>query len=227
MLAMPDQETRPQLDRLSPDDRRLVAGLRAGDEASFEELIERYHPALVRLAMSFVSSRAVAEDVAQDAWLGVLRGIDRFEGRSSLRTWLFRILVNTAKTRGVRESRSIPFAALGGRDDEGGPAVDPGRFLPADDPAFPGAWASPPRSWEGVPEAELLGRETLDVIDGAIDRLPPAQRQVIRLRDIDGLSAREVSDLLELSDANERVLLHRARSKVRRALEEYLSEDAA
>jgi len=223
---MTDHETRPELDRLSADDRRLVAGLRAGDEAAFEELIERYHPSLVRLAMSFVSSRAVAEDVAQDAWLGVLRGIGGFQGRSSLRTWIYRILVNTAKTRGVRESRSIPFASLGGREGDGEPAVDPGRFRPADD-VLPGAWLSPPRSWDGLPEAELLGRETLEVIDRAIDRLPPAQRQVIRLRDIDGFSAREVSELLDLSDANERVLLHRARSKVRRALEDYLSEDAA
>jgi RNA polymerase sigma-70 factor (ECF subfamily) len=224
---MPDHETRSELDRLSADDRRLVVALRAGDETAFEELIERYQPSLVRLAMSFVPSRAVAEDVAQDAWLGVLRGIGRFEGRSSLRTWIYRILVNTAKTRGVREARSIPFASLGRDDDDGEPAVDPARFRPADDPGLPGAWASPPRSWDGTPEATLLARETLQVIHRAIDRLPPAQRLVIRLRDIEGFSAREVSDLLDLSDANERVLLHRARSKVRQALEEYLSEDAA
>ncbi len=223
---MTDSGIEPQLERLSPDDRRLVAALRAGEEAAFEELIDRYHPALVRLAMAFVPSRAVAEDVAQDAWLGVLRGIDRFEGRSSLRTWLYRILVNTAKTRGVRESRSVPFAALAVEGDDG-PSVDPRRFRPLDDPSLPGAWASPPHSWDGLPEATLLGRETLEVIDRAIGSLPPAQQQVIRLRDVEGFSAREVSDLLELSDANERVLLHRARSKVRQALESYLSEDAA
>jgi len=120
----------------------------------------------------------------------------------------------------------VPFASIGGTGDDG-PAVDPGRFRPADDPAFPGAWALPPRSWDDVPEARLLGRETREVIDRAIDGLPPAQRRVIRLRDVEGFSAREVSDLLELSDANERVLLHRARSKVRQALEDYLSEDAA
>jgi RNA polymerase sigma-70 factor, ECF subfamily len=226
MRAMTDHQTRPELERLSPDDRRLVAALRARDERAFEELIDRYHPSLVRLAMSFVPSRAVAEDVAQDAWLGVLRGIDRFEGRSSLRTWIYRILVNTAKTRGLRESRSVPFASLAGGGDDG-PAVDPDRFRPPDDPAFPGAWAAPPRSWDEVPDAHLLGRETREVIDRAIDGLPPAQRQVIRLRDVEGFSAREVSDLLDLSDANERVLLHRARSKVRQALEDYLSEDAA
>jgi RNA polymerase sigma-70 factor (ECF subfamily) len=226
MPAMTDHETRPELERLSPDDRRLVVALRAGDERAFEELIDRYHPSLVRLAMSFVPSRAVAEDVAQDAWLGVLRGIDRFEGRSSLRTWISRILVNTAKTRGLRESRSVPFASLAASGDDG-PAVDPARFRPPDDPAFPGAWALPPRSWDDVPDAQLLGRETREVIDRAIDRLPAAQRQVIRLRDVEGFSAREVSELLELSDANERVLLHRARSKVRQALEDYLSEDAA
>jgi RNA polymerase sigma-70 factor (ECF subfamily) len=222
---MTDPLTAPGLDRSSPDDRRLIMALRDRDEAAFAELIARYNPGLVRLATSFVGSRTVAEDVAQDAWVGVLRGIDRFEGRSSLRTWIYRILVNTAKTRGVRESRSVPFTALSG-SEERGPSVDPDRFLPADDPALPHRWASLPRSWEDVPEAALLGRETRQVIDTAIDGLPPAQRSVIQLRDIEGFSAREVSDLLELSDVNERVLLHRARSKVRQALEDYLSARA-
>jgi RNA polymerase sigma-70 factor (ECF subfamily) len=209
----------------SPDELRLIAALRARDEAAFAELIERYHASLVRLAMSFVSSRAVAEEVAQEAWIGVLRGIDRFEGRSSLRTWIYRILTNTAKTRAEREARSVPFASLAGADD--GPAVDPERFLPADHSQWPGHWASLPRRFDDVPEARLLSGETLAVIEAALDRLPPNQREVVRLRDVEGFTSSEVCDLLDLSEANQRVLLHRGRSKVRQALEDYLSEDAA
>ena len=202
-----------------------MAALRARDEAAFAELIERYHTSLVRLAMSFVSSRAVAEEVAQEAWVGVLKGIDRFEGRSSLRTWIYRILTNTAKTRAQREARSIPFASLGG-DGEDGPAVDPDRFLPADDAHGAGHWASFPRRWDDMPEARLLGSETQDVIRQAIERLPLSQGEVIRLRDVEGFSSAEVCELLSLSEANQRVLLHRARSKVRAALESYLDGDA-
>jgi RNA polymerase sigma-70 factor, ECF subfamily len=198
----------------SDPDARCLERLRAGDEAAFMELVERYHAALVRLARSFVSSRAVAEEVAQETWLGVLNGLDRFEGRSSLKTWIFRILVNRAKTRGERESRSVPFSSLEGGD--GGPSVDPDRFVEA------GAWASPPRSWEGEPEGRLLAGEARQVIDAAIETLPTAQRQVITLRDIEGLDAAEVVDVLDISDGNQRVLLHRARSKVRQALEDYL-----
>ena len=188
------------------------------------ELIDRYQASLVRVAMMYVGSRAVAEDVVGETWLGVLRGIDGFQGRSSLRTWIFRILTNTAKTRAQRERRSIPFASLG--DDDDGPAVDPDRFLPPGDPAA-GAWASPPRGWDDLPEATLLSAETRSVIDAAIDQLPPTQREVIRLRDVEGFSSGEVRALLELSETNQRVLLHRARSKVRAALERYLSEDTA
>ena len=202
-----------------------MAALRARDEAAFAELIERYHTSLVRLAMSFVSSRAVAEEVAQEAWVGVLKGIDRFEGRSSLRTWIYRILTNTAKTRAQREARSIPFASLGG-DGEDGPAVDPDRFLPADDAHWAGHWASFPRRWDDLPEARLLGGETQDVIRQAIERLPYNQGEVIRLRDVEGFSSAEVCELLSLSEANQRVLLHRARTKVRAALESYLDGDA-
>jgi RNA polymerase sigma-70 factor (ECF subfamily) len=186
-------------------------------------LIDRYQTSLVRVAMMYVGSRAVAEDVVGETWLGVLRGIDRFQGRSSLRTWIYRILTNTAKTRAQRERRSIPFASLADGDD--GPAVDPDRFLPPGDPAA-GAWASPPRGWDGLPEATLLGAETRSVIDAAIEQLPPTQREVIRLRDVEGFSSGEVRLLLELSETNQRVLLHRARSKVRAALERYLAEDA-
>jgi RNA polymerase sigma-70 factor, ECF subfamily len=208
----------------SPEEQRLVEALRARDEAAFAELIERYHSSLVRLAMSFVSSRAVAEEVAQEAWVGVLKGIDRFEGRSSLRTWIYRILTNTAKTRAQREARSIPFASLGSGEDE--PSVDPDRFLPAGDAHWAGHWASYPRRWDDLPEARLLGGETQDVIRKAIDKLPHNQGEVIRLRDVEGFSSAEVCDLLSVSEANQRVLLHRARAKVRAALESYLDGDA-
>jgi RNA polymerase sigma-70 factor (ECF subfamily) len=223
MPTMTDPRPPSPLATGSPDERRLIEALRERDEDAFAELVERYHASLVRLAMSFVSSRAVAEDVAQEAWVGVLRGIDRFEGRSSLRTWIYRILVNTAKTRAMREARSIPFSSLGGDDD--GAAVDPDRFLPPDDPRWPGHWTSFPQRWDELPESRLLGSETRAVIDTAIARLPATQRQVITLRDVQGFSSAEVRDLLELSEANQRVLLHRARSKVRRALEAHLSED--
>jgi RNA polymerase sigma-70 factor (ECF subfamily) len=198
-------------ERLSREDASLVEGLRAGDEAAFRALMREYGGAMLRVAQMYVSSRAVAEDVVQDAWIGVLRGIDRFEGRSSLKTWLFRIVANTAKTRGVREARSIPFASLGD-DSEGG--VDPDRFLGSGE-RFPGHWAVPP-------EGRVLAAEAMGVIERAIDTLPPAQRAVITLRDIQGLSSGEVRNALDLTETNQRVLLHRARSKVRSALEEYM-----
>ena len=195
---------------MSAEDARLVEGLRAGDEAAFKEVMRLYGAAMLRVAQMYVSSRAAAEDVVQDAWIGVLRGIGRFEGRSSLKTWLFRIVANTAKTRGVREARSVPFSSLG--DDEG--AVDADRFL-GDDSRFPGHWAVPP-------EGRVLAGEALEVIAQAIERLPSTQRTVITLRDIQGLSSEEVRNALDLSETNQRVLLHRARSKVRSALEEYM-----
>ena len=202
-----------------------MMALRARDEAAFAELIDRYHSSLVRLAMSFVSSRAVAEEVAQEAWVGVLKGIDRFEGRSSLRTWIYRILTNTAKTRAQREAHSIPFASLGGGGEDE-PSVDPDRFLPADNAHWAGHWASYPRRWDDVPEARLLGGETQEVIRQAIDKLPYNQGEVIRLRDVEGFTSAEVCELLSISEANQRVLLHRARTKVRAALEGYLAGDA-
>jgi RNA polymerase sigma-70 factor (ECF subfamily) len=205
---------------LSPEDARLVEGLRAGDEAAFAALMREYGAGMLRVAQMYVSSRAVAEEVVQEAWLGVLRGIGRFEGRSSLKTWLFRIVANTAKTRGVREARSIPFSALADeRDDE--PSVDPDRFLGAGE-RFPGHWAVPPESWAGAPEGRLLAEEALDVIERQIERLPPAQRAVITMRDVQGFTSEEVCNALDVTETNQRVLLHRARSKVRNALEEYM-----
>jgi RNA polymerase sigma-70 factor (ECF subfamily) len=196
---------------LSPSDARLVDGLRAGDEEAFRSLMREYGAAMLRVAQMYVPSRAVAEEVVQEAWLGVLKGIGRFEGRSSLKTWLFRIVANTAKTRGVRESRSVPFSSLGGDDDA---AVDPDRFLGPGE-RFPGHWALPP-------EGHLLAQEAMEVIAREIDRLPPAQRAVITLRDVQGFISEEVRNALDLTETNQRVLLHRARSKVRSALEEYM-----
>jgi RNA polymerase sigma-70 factor (ECF subfamily) len=202
-----------------PDpDADLLARLRCGDEAAFLELVQRYGPVMHRLAMSYVRSPAVAEEVVQDAWIGVLGSLTRFEGRSSLRTWLLRILANRARTRGAKEARCLPFSAQA-RDDE--PAVDPDRFQ-GPDGRFPGGWAAFPTPWDSVPEERLLARETLAEIDAAIRGLPPRQQEVIVLRDVEGWSAEEVCDALDLTPANQRVLLHRARSRVRAGLERYL-----
>jgi RNA polymerase sigma-70 factor (ECF subfamily) len=205
---------------VAADERALVQALRRGDEAAFEELVRMYHASLLRVARLYVSSPSVAEEVVQETWVGVLNGIGRFEGRSSLKTWIFRILTNTAKTRGIREGRSVPFSSL--QDEElSGPTVDPERFFPPDHSVAPGAWATPPVP---LPEQVLLADETLRVVGTAIEALPPAQRAVITLHDVEGWSADEIRNALELTETNRRVLLHRARAKVRRALEEYAAE---
>jgi RNA polymerase sigma-70 factor (ECF subfamily) len=200
----------------SKAERRLVRALRQGDERAFSSLIDQYHVSLVRMAMCYVLDRAVAEEVAQETWLAVITGIERFAGRCSLKTWLFTILTNRAKTRGKREGRSIPFSALDGGDD---PAVDLERF--ASDGPWQGHWASPPRRWDDSPEHRLLAGETQAVVASAIAALPATQRQVITLRDVEGWSAAEVCTLLGLAETHQRVLLHRARSRVRGALERY------
>ena len=199
-------------------EHRLVQSLKAGDERALASLIDDYSSSLLRVATAYVSSRAVAEEVVQETWLGVIAGLDRFQGRSSLKTWIFRILTNTASTRGQRERRSLPFSSLGG-DDEHGATIDPDRFFPPDH-RYPGGWHLAPAAW-AMPEDGLLSGETRDVILAAIEKLPPAQRAVIALRDIEGWPAEEVCDALELSQGNQRVLLHRGRSKVRLALERY------
>jgi RNA polymerase sigma-70 factor (ECF subfamily) len=206
------------------EDLALVERLRAGDESAFMELVDQLQPTMLRVARMYVSTTAVAEEVVQDAWLGVLRGLHSFEGRSSLRTWIFRILTNIAKTRGQREGRSLPFASLAG-DDLDAPAVDPGRF---DSPegSSRGRWSTLPDDWTGIPEERLLGHETLDVIGRVIASLPPMQAEVIRLRDALGWTSEEVRNALDLTETNQRVLLHRARAKVRSALERYLSSEA-
>ncbi len=206
------------------DEAHLIESLRQRDEGAFAALIERYHASLLRLAQLYVADRAAAEEVVQDTWLGVLKGIDRFEGRSSLKTWLFRILTNLAKTRGVRESRSLPFSALWEAEAEPfEPAVDPDRFAPAGEADGPRQWVAAPQGWGEHPEDRLLSTETQAVIRRAIEALPPAQREVITLRDLEGWSSEEVCNTLSISETNQRVLLHRARSKVRRALEQYLN----
>ncbi len=206
------------------DDAALVERLRAGDEAAFTELIDRFGASMLRVARLHVRDRAVAEEVVQETWLAVLNGIDRFEGRSSLKTWLFRILSNRAKTRGEREGRSVPFSAIAATDAaaESEPAVDADRFQGPDAPQWPYHWSAPPRPWT---QEKVIERETLGVVKEAISELPDTQREVIRLRDVEGWSAEEVADVLELSDVNQRVLLHRARSKVRSALEMYLTPE--
>jgi RNA polymerase sigma-70 factor (ECF subfamily) len=199
---------------MPPDeDAELLRALRAGDEGAYMTLVDKYGPSLLRVAMMYVSSRAVAEEVVGDTWLAVVTGLERFEGRSSLKTWLFRILTNKAKTRGQREARTRPFSAFDG--DEEGTAVDVDRF------ARDGHWVAPP---SGVPEERLLAGEAQAVVDEAIAALPPNQRAVITLRDVEGLSAEEACNVLGLSETNQRVLLHRARAKVRSAFEEYLEQ---
>ena len=195
------------------DDRRTVEALRRGDEEVFAALVGRYSRAMLRVASTYVRSPSVAEEVVQEACLGVVAGIDRFEGRSSLKTWIFRILANVAQTRGAREARTVPFSSF---ETEGEPAVDPDRFFED------GFWSSPPRPWD-APEERLVSREIRDVIARAIETLPPMQRAVISLRDVEGWSSEEVRNVLELSETNQRVLLHRARSRVRGELERYLT----
>jgi RNA polymerase sigma-70 factor (ECF subfamily) len=195
-----------------------LAALRRGDEAAFQSLIQRYHGPMLRLAMAYVKDRQVAEDVVQESWLTCLRRLDDFEGRSSLKTWIFGIVINVARARRRKEVRILPFTSLWRRDDSDSrrPTVDQSRF------GADGMWRSAPRSWDNLPESKVLGMETLEHVKAAIDKLPPKQREVIVLRDVTGLGADEVAGLLGLSSANQRVRLHRARAAVRKSLEEYM-----
>jgi RNA polymerase sigma-70 factor, ECF subfamily len=207
---------------LSAEDQELLEALRRGEEAAFVRLVESLHGSMLRLAMLHVGDRAVAEEVVQEAWLGVLKQLNRFEGRSSLKTWVLRIVSNRAKTRAVRERRTVPFSALAGADPEADePLVDPDRFLPGGH-RWAGHWASPPASWREVPEDLLLSRETMGEVERAVAALPATQQAVLVLRDVEGLSAAEACQLLGLTEGNQRVLLHRCRAKVRATLERYL-----
>jgi RNA polymerase sigma-70 factor, ECF subfamily len=194
--------------------------LRAGDEATFAALVEEHSPALLALARNYVRTRALAEEVVQDTWLGVIRGLDRFEGRASLKTWIYRICINTAKTVGQREARAVPFSSVVEAEAADEVCVDPSRFFSDDHSQFPGHWALGPTPWE-LPDERLLSGELRSVVLAAIEKLPPSQREVIILRDLSGWSSEEVCELLEISSANQRVLLHRARTKVREAIEAY------
>jgi RNA polymerase sigma-70 factor (ECF subfamily) len=199
-------------------DEELVERLRAGDGDAFAELVRRYHRLMLRIARGYVRTDAVAEEVVQESWLAVLRGIERFEGRSSFKTWLLRIVANRAMTQGVKEARSVPFASLE-EEDEDAPSVSPERFHPAGEPGA-GAWSAPPEPW---PEDQVLAGETRAVIEQAIEELPPLQRAVVWMRDVEGWTSEEVQEALGISAVNQRVLLHRGRQKVRAALEAYLS----
>ena len=195
-------------------DASLLRRLRDGDEQAFTALIERYNASMLRLAMSFVTSRAVAEEVVQDTWLAVLRGLDRFEERSSLRTWLFTILVNRARTTGVREARSVPVG-------DAGPAVDAARFGPS------GGWAVPPEHWIEEAENRIDAVKLSELLRIGLDSLPVRQREVVLLRDVETLTSAEVCQVLAISEANQRVLLHRGRSKLRQLLETELGGGGA
>jgi RNA polymerase sigma-70 factor, ECF subfamily len=206
-----------------PDDHALVERLRRGDEQAFMELVAQWSPSMLRVARMYVPSAAVAEEVVQETWLAVLTGLGRFEERSSLRTWVFSILVNRARTRGERERRTVPFAALAREEAEGDvAAVDPERFVRSGDAI--GSWAAPPVRWWEDPERALASDEAVRRIEEEIARLPEMQRLVITMRDVAGLSSEEVRNALDISETNQRVLLHRARAKVRAALEDYYAD---
>ena len=205
-----------------PEEIGLLERLRQGDEAAFASLVDRHHGSLLRLAMAYVSDHSIAEEVVQETWIGVLEGVDRFEGRSSLKTWIFRILTNKAKTRGVRESRHVSFSPLAAsQENPEEPAVDPTRFQTTGH--WAGYWVSYPQPWdENTPEKLLLSQEGTTFLEQAIEALPGKLRQIIVMRDVEGLSSDEACNILGISETNQRVLLHRARSRVRKALEKYL-----
>lgn len=203
------------------DDATLVAGVLAHDEATFTRLVQAWTPTMRHVARAHVSTDASADEVVQDTWLAVLQGIERFRQQASLKTWVFRILVNTAKTRGVRERRTVPVSSLSPDD---GPTVDPARFRGPDDP-YPGHWRSFPDPWP-TPETGAQQSDVRAVVAEAIGSLPDRQRTVITLRDVQGFDADEVCDLLDISPGNQRVLLHRARAAVRARLELYYGSAA-
>jgi RNA polymerase sigma-70 factor (ECF subfamily) len=204
-----------------PPELALVAALRQGDEMTFAALLDAWSPGLLRTARSYVADPHTAEDVVQETWLAVLRGLDRFEGRAALRTWTYQILVNIAKARGQRDARVVPESSL----EVDGPTVDPSRFRGADEP-YPGHWRTAPEPWP-TPEANALDAETRRQLEAALDSLPIRQRAVITLRDVEGYEADEVCRILDITPGNQRLLLHRARSSVRAALAAYLNPESA
>lgn len=205
-----------------PPDEVLVAALRAGDEDMFGRVLDAWSSSMLRLARSFVSTHATAEEVVQDTWLAVLNGLPRFAGRAAFRTWVYRILVNTAKKRGVRERRTLPWSSV---DADGGPTVDPDRFRGPED-RYPGGWREFPAPWVS-PEERALNAEVQAVLAAILDELPDRQRAVLSLRDLEDHTGPEVCDLLDITPANQRVLLHRARAAVRERLAGYLAKGVA
>ncbi len=206
------------------DERDFLAALRAGDESAFTRLVGSHHNSLIRMARMYVRTQEVAEEVVQETWLGVLKGLNQFEGRCSLKTWIFQILLNRARTRGEREGRMIPFSVLfDAQSDPGEPAVDPSQFN-ENDPEWPGGWVTQPRNWGSTPEQELLAAEFRACVESAIATLPANQKEVITLRDVQGWTSEEVCNVLGISETNQRVLLHRGRSKVRQILDEYFGD---
>jgi RNA polymerase sigma-70 factor, ECF subfamily len=207
-------------ERSGDADVLLLAALRRGDESAFSRLVDQHHASMMRVARLYVASVAAAEEVAQEAWLGVLQGLARFEGRCTVKAWIFAIVANCAKSRGIRDRRTVPLSSLAA-DDEDGASVDADRFLDESHPRWPGHWAQPPEPWGAD---DLVARETLEAIAAAMETLPPMQRAVMTMRDVEGLGSDDTCQVLGISEANQRVLLHRARSKVRQALESYMHE---
>lgn len=206
---------------LTSDEQKLIARLRKGDEGAFDELVNKHHGALIRMAMGHVADREVAEEVVQDTWMAVIEGLDRFEGRSSLRTWIFGILIHKAKDRGVREKRHTTFSAFESFDDETEEAVDPSRFHQSGE--WAGHWAFPPQPWDDqTPEKLLASRQAVHAMQRAIDVLPPTLKDVLILRDVEGVEATEVCEMLKITETNLYVRLHRARERVRVAVEAYM-----
>jgi RNA polymerase sigma-70 factor, ECF subfamily len=203
------------------DESALIAALRKGDEAAFAQLVDQHTPSMLRVARGYVPSREIAEEVVQETWIALLKGIDNFEGRSSLRTWLFAVMINVAKARGVRERRDADAAVSAFT----GGTVDPARFRIADDP-YPGHWkqGEEPSPFPDTPEGSVLGNELVDIARRELEKLPERQRMVVTLRDMLGFDSSEVCELLDITIANQRVLLHRGRAAVRQVLEDYLKD---
>jgi RNA polymerase sigma factor (sigma-70 family) len=202
-----------------PGEATVLARLRAGDESMFIRVVDAWSDGMLRLARAHVSTDASAEDVVQDTWLAVIKGLGRFEGRSSVKTWVYRILVNTAKNRGMRESRTVPWTSVAAALDDVGPTVDPSRFQGRGD-EYPGHWREPPPAWPSA-ESEAAAAEVRRQVEAALRELPYRQRAVMTLRDVEGCDAGEVCSVLGISAGNQRVLLHRARAAVRARLEDY------
>lgn len=210
---------------LPHDDHTVLSRLRTGDEGAFDELVTKHHGALVRMAMSHVADREVAEEVVQDTWMAVIQGLDRFEGRSSLRTWIFGILIHKAKDRGVREKRHTTFSDFESHDDDHDEAIDPSRFHQSGE--WAGHWAFPPQPWdEQTPETLLASQQAVNAMHRAIDALPKTLKDVLILRDVEGVEAKEVCELLTITETNLYVRLHRARERVRQTVETYLEGQA-